>query len=135
MKFNRSAASNLDKMPRSTLDLPPKAYRVAWCSLYGVEAALIVIAKLPIIILFALNKKLRKKSLFLVISMAFADLMFGSVLTSLRIYFLGNSYQLWTAKLYKPLRHFCVVLISGERFYAIYWPLKHRTLTERAYFT
>ena len=147
MKFNRSAASNTDSMSRSSLDLPPKAYRIAWCSLYGVEAVLIVIANLLTIILFALNKKLRKKSLLFVISMAFADLMFGTLLP-LRIYFLGNRYQLWTARLYKPLRNFCDIsqkiflrvsltsaaLMSGERFYAIYWPLKHRTLTERAYY-
>ena len=141
MKFNRSAAS------RSSLDLPPKAYRIAWCSLYGVEALLIVITNSLTIILFVLNKKLRKKSLLFVISMAFADLMFGTVLP-LRIYFLGNRYQLWTARLYKPLRIFCDIsqmiflrvsltsaaLMSGERFYAIYWPLKHRALTERAYY-
>ena len=141
MKFNRSAAS------RSSLHLPPKAYRIAWCSLYGVEALLIVITNLLTIILFALNKKLRKKSLFFVISMAFADLMFGTVLP-LRIYFLGHRYQLWTARLYKPLRNFCDIslkiflrvsltsaaLMTGERFYAIYRPLKHRMLTERAYY-
>ena len=141
MKFNRSAAS------RSSLDLPPKAYRIAWCSLYGVEALLIVITNLLTIILFALNKKLRKKSMLFVISMAFADLMFGTVLP-LRIYFLGHRYQLWTARLYKPLRNFCDIslkiflrvsltsaaLMTGERFYAIYWPLKHRMLTERAYY-
>ena len=126
-------------------DLPSRTEEIVWCSAFALEAALIVIGNLLTIVVFAVNKKLRnKKSLFLVINMAFADLMFGAVALPLYIYFNGDDDQLWTATLpaYVSLI-FQVVssqaslisgfLISAERFYAIDWPLKHRTLTERAY--
>ena len=121
---------------------------VVWCCAFALEAALIVIGNLLTIVVFALNKKLRaKKSLFLVINMAFADLMFGAVALPLYIYFYGDDHQLWTATLPSYRKHVSLIfqvvskqaslisafLISAERFYAIYWPLKHRTMTERAY--
>ena len=64
------------------------------------------------------------------------------------VYFLaGTDYQLWTAKKNAPIFysfHFLdttfsqsslisAVFISCERFYAVYWPLKHKTLSTRAY--
>ena len=64
------------------------------------------------------------------------------------VYFLaGTDYQLWTAKKNAPIFysfHFLdttfsqsslisAVFISCERFYAVYWPLKHKTLSKRAY--
>ena len=79
--------------------------------------------------------------------MAFADLMFGAVALPLYIYFYGDDHQLWTATLPRYRKYVSLVfqvvskqaslisafLISAERFYAIHWPLKHRTVTERAY--
>ena len=95
-------------------------------------------------IFFAANKNLREKSLFLVINMACADLMLRAVSLPLYIYFVGADYHFRTAS---PLYIFfhivdtffsqasliSAVLISGERFYAIYWPLKHRTLSMKTY--
>ena len=67
----------------------------------------------------------------------------------LKIYLMsvGDYYQLWTGRqssafnvFYNILFTFCLqgslmsaALISCERFYAIYWPLKHRKLSMRAY--
>ena len=65
----------------------------------------------------------------------------------LYIYFLGGYYQLWTVRLNTTLFMFFNVnetlfpqvviisaaLISCERFYAVFWPLKHRTLSLREY--
>lgn len=98
--------------------------------------------------LFAVNKDLRKKSLVLVINMAFADLMLGAILMPFDIYlYTGDRYLLWTANSSTSLYIFheivAVVLyhaslisaafLSGERLYTILWPLKHRTLSMRAY--
>ena len=131
-----------------TEELPPKAEGIAWCGAFSLEAIFIIVGNLLTIVLFATNKKLRvKKSLFLVINMAFADLMFGVVVLPLHIYFTGDYYQLWSVKFYKPLSKFfrinqivflqaaliSAALISGERFCAICWPLKHRTLTVQTY--
>ena len=57
----------------------------------------------------------------------------------------GPDYQLWTAKAaHKSIFHFLNTtvsqsspvsagFISCERFYAVYWPLKHKTLSMRKY--
>ena len=132
----------------SSEDLPSKAEGLAFCTVFALEAVLIVTGNLLTIVLFARNKNLRKKSLFLVINMAFADLMLGTVGIPLYIYDIGSQgYFLWTAKMSTPFYNSVKVadtvfvqasiisatFISVERCYAIYWPLKHRTLSMRAY--
>ena len=97
---------------------------------------------------FALNKKLRKKSFFLVINMAIADVLLGAVsLPLLVILLVGPAYQLWQIEVNTSLLIFfnlldaifalasliSAVFISCERFFAIYKPLKHRTLSRKAY--
>ena len=74
--------------------------------------------------------------------MAFADLMVGAVSLPLYIYFgIEANYQLWRSRLHTVLLSYVFLaaslipaaLISGERFYAIYWPLKLLTLSMQAY--
>ena len=132
----------------SAEDLPSKAEGIALCSAFAVEAVFIVLGNLLTILLFAVYREFRKKSLFLVINMAFADLMLGAVSLPGHIYLLGEHYQLWSAsRLHTFLDNFFNItetvflqgsllfaaMISVERFYAIFWPLKHRTVTVRAY--
>ena len=113
------------------------------------ESGLIVGGNMLAIILFAKKKKLRKKSLFLVMNMATADVMLGAVALPLYVYLIVGPYynQLWTAKANTSMLYFYHFLdvtfsqsslisagfISCERFYAVYWPLKHKTLSTRAY--
>ena len=59
------------------------------CSAFILTSVFIVVGNLLTIVLFAVNKTLRKKSLFLVINMAFADLMLGTVLLPIHIYQVG----------------------------------------------
>ena len=148
--MTNSSAANLSSDNTSSSpaeDLPSKAEGIALCSAFALEAVFIVVGNLLAIVLSAVNKNLRKKSLFLVINMAFADLMLGTVVLPLHIYHLGDLYWMWTSSLYTSLYTSLLViqiiflqvslvsatLISVERFYAIYWPLKHRTLSKRAY--
>ena len=84
-------------------DLPSKAEGIALCSAFALEAVFIVVGNLLAIVLFAVNKNLRKKSLFFVINMAFADLMLGTVVLPLHIYHLGDHYSMWTSSLYTSL--------------------------------
>ena len=81
--------------------------------------------------------------------MAFADLMLGALVIPLYNYItLGmDFYKLWTGNVNLSLTYFygtvsfisleasllSAVFISCERFYAIYRPFKHRTLTVRTY--
>ena len=112
------------------------------------EAVLIVAGNFLTICLFAKEKKLRKKSLFLVVNMAFADLISGAVSLPLYVYTsIGPSYRLlktsykaldigWdvTDTTFSQTSLISAVSIALERFYAIYWPLKHRTLSTKAYY-
>ena len=107
----------------------------------------IVVGNLLTIVLFAVNRKLRKRSLFLVINMACADLMLGTVSLPIYIYGVGGDFQLWKSGWTMSLSIFfttfdtifslaslvSAAFISGERFYPIYWPFKHRTLSMRTY--
>ncbi|CAH3182137.1 unnamed protein product [Porites evermanni] len=119
---------------------------IAWSCTLATEAVVILVGNLLIIILFALNKKLRsKKSLYLVLNMAFADLFLGAVCLPMYIYFLLANGQVRVDEktptfftiiffVFAKASFITAALISCERFYAIYWPLKHRqTLSTRAY--
>ena len=83
-------------------------------------------------------------------NMAFADLMLGAFTLPFYIYLVGDAYQLWTAKYdfehmaYKIFytsfddtfllgSYISAASISCERFYAVFWPFKHRSLSTRTY--
>lgn len=123
-----------------------KAEAIVFCVCFALILISIVLGNLLTIILFVAKKRLRKKSLFLVVNMAFADLMLGAVSLQIYIYLLGKDH-LWKAQwstsserfyrffddLFMQLSLISASMISGERFYATYHPFKHRTLSQRAY--
>ena len=133
----------------SPVELFPSTVEGAvFCSVLATEAALIVASNLLTLFLFAVTKKLRKRSLFLVWSMACADLMIGTLSLPGYIYlYVGDQFMLWEPKVNLSLDIFFVAVevifspaslisaasISFERLYAVYWPLKHRTLSVRLY--
>ena len=116
---------------------PSKVEGIAWCIAFTLEALLIVLGNFLTLVLFAVNKRLRKRSLFLVINMAFADLLSGAVSLPILIYTIGAGFMLWKARLDKTFYGYQVfgqivvlqaplisaVLITCERFPAVYWPL------------
>ena len=118
---------------------------VAWCSAFAVVSFSIVMGNVLAIIVFALNKNLRKKSFLLVINMACADLMLGVLSLPLFIYQLGGDFELWPKQWNSSLNLFYRVtdtvcaqtsiitaaFIAIERFYATAWPLKHRSKARR----
>lgn len=139
---NNSSSASSDEL------FPSKVEGVAFCSVLATEAALIVASNLLTLFLFAVTKKLRKRSLFLVCSMACADLMIGTLSLPGYIYlYVGNQFMLWEANVDLSLDIFFPAVdvifsqaslisaasISFERLYAVYWPLKHRTLSIRVY--
>ena len=102
-----SATTCLNDTSRPTPDLPFKAEGIAWCIAFAFEAVLIVAGNLITIVLFGVNKTLRKKSLFLVINMAFADLMLEAVSIPIYVFFTGPRYELWTVRI-----HWCLFIFS-----------------------
>ena len=141
------SSTNTSTSPTMT-DTASKAQGIAMVTAFMFESGLIVMGNVLTLILFAREKKLRKKSLFLVMNMALADVMLGAVSLPLWVYFsAGPGCQLWTAKknaifsysfyfldtTFSQSSLISAVFISCERFYAVYWPLKHKTLSTRAY--
>ena len=122
-------------------ELLSEAQVIAWSCALASKAVVIVLGNLLTIVLFTFNKKLRnKKSLYLVINMAFADLVLGGAslplfvylitATRSRLYFSAFPTFLKIIFTVSSMASFTTAaLISAERFYAIFWPLKHRTLT------
>ena len=142
---NISGTTDSQNEPSSTAgEFLSKAQVIAWCFAFSSETVLAVVGNLLTIAIFPFNKKLRtKKSLYLVMNMAFADLLFAGVCFPVRIYSLAahKHFQfrrsstifrvIYTAS---PQASFITaVLMAAERFYAIHWPLKHRTISMRAW--
>ena len=120
---------------------------IVLCTAFILSSMFIIVGNLLSIVLFAVNRSLRKRSLILVINMAFADLMLGTVALPIYIYYVGAHFQLWNGgrlvfwytlylivdTFFKLASSISVAFISGERLYETYWPLKHRTLAMRTY--
>ena len=78
------------------MDFPSRAEEIVVCSALLFEALFIVTGNLVTIVFFALEKELRKrKSSFLVINMAFADVMLGAVSVPF-FFFLKVGFQPWS---------------------------------------
>ena len=141
-RANNTSSSSLQ------YSVPSQVEGITLSVVFLLEAVLIVAGNFLTIGLFAKEKKLRKKSLFLAVNMAFADLM--SVAVSLPVYVytsIGPSYRLWktsynaldidwdvTDTTFSQASLISPVFLAFERFYSIYWPLKHRTLSTKAYY-
>ena len=149
--MNKTTAVNISRDNRSGLsgNIPSKAESIVWCCVFVLASAMIVIENILTIVLFVGNKKLRKKSLFLIINMAVADLMLGALSLPFYIYEIGEvGYHLWRRSTDIYLAYIggiadnvptvaslvSATSISCERFYALHWPFKQRSLSERAYF-
>ena len=118
---------------------------IAWSCALALEAVFIFLENSLTIVLSTFNKKLRnKKNLHLVMNMAFADLVWGGASLPLFVYLVtATRSRLYFSEFPTfPQIIFTVssmasfntaALISAERFYAVFWPLKHRTLSTREY--
>ena len=144
MKNTSATAVSHVESPLQTEESLSKAQVIAWSCALTWEAAFIALGNLLTIVIFAVVKKLRvKKSLYLVINMAFADLALGSVCLPISVFIIVTRHQLTIETspfflkiiivVFAQVSYISAALISAERFYAIYWPLKHRTLSARAY--
>lgn len=124
-----------------------KAEGIALSSLFIMASFFIVAGNFLTIVLFALSKKLRKRSLFLVMNMAVSDLLLGAVCLPIYICVNGDDLRLgkvttnhdlffsylFVDALFSQVSLISAVLISLERFHAICWPFRHRALSMRAY--
>ena len=143
-KMNFTLEANItNNAPGPETVATSKAEGIAWCSAFILTTLLVVAGNLFTIILFAANKSLRRESLFLVINMAFADLMLGTLSMPGYIFFIGEyNFQLWTERMSPFLDYahdivdtffmraslISAAMISGERYFAIGSPYKYKRL-------
>ena len=148
--MENTSSANMSKeveitSPTNTLS---RSEGIAWSSVFFLFSFFIVVGNILKIVLFAANKRARKKSLFLVINMAFADLLLGAFCLPVYIYItIKSGYQLsmtnvnWKLTEVYQISHnislrvslISAAFISCERFYAIYRPFRHRRVTVRTY--
>ena len=107
-----------------TRSFPSKEEGIALCSALILSSVLIIAGNLLTLVLFAVTKPLRRKSLFLVMNMAFADLMLGAFTLPFYIFVVGGFDGMFLLGSY-----ILAASISCERFYAVFWPFKHRSLS------
>ena len=131
MSFTRGSRST-SVISSKMREFLSQAQGIALVIAFMVESGLIFAENMLAIILFAQEKKLRKKSLFLVMNLAIADVMFGAETLPLYVYLIvGPDYHLWTAKsifyfLDATFSEFSLIsagFISCERYYAVFWAL------------
>ena len=150
MNVSTGTSANNTSASYTPYSVPSRVEGITVSVFFLLEAFLIVAGNFVTIGLFAKEKKLRKKSLLLIVNMAFADLISGAVCLPLYVYLcIGPMYRLWKSDTsYKTLRIgwdvvdttfseaslISAVCIACERFYAIFRPLKHRTLSTKAYY-
>ena len=95
--------------PWSSKVLPSKVEGIALCAGFILSFVFIVVGNLLVIVLFAVNRRLRKRCLLLVINMAFADLMLGNLTLPIYIYRVGKSFQLWNGGSSMPMLFFYLI--------------------------
>ena len=118
------SSTNTSTSPTMT-DTPSKAQGTAVVTAFMFESAIIVMGNMLVIILFArIKKKLRKKSLFLVMNMALADVMLGAVSLPLYVYLIvGPEHEFIFHFLDTTFSQSSLIsagFISCERFYAVF---------------
>ena len=116
-------------------------WNVLWSLCFGLSSFLIIVGNaLSISILF--KRRLRKRPHFLLISLAFADLLVGLLAVPLYImkqadipHFSSTTYSVFLCvDMFAGLSSvFTLAAISLERLHAIVRPLRHRQLTLRSY--
>ncbi|XP_073255115.1 adenosine receptor A1-like [Porites lutea] len=113
-------------------------WNVFWSLCFGLLSFLIIVGNaLSISILF--KRKLRKRPHYLLISLAFADLLVGLIPVPLYIIIQYSRYRIFglvytRGDMFAGLSSvFTLAAISLERLHAIARPLRHRQLTLRSY--
>ena len=102
---------------------------------YALESLLIIVGNAFTIFVFWTRRHTLKRTGYLLINLAVADLLVG-VSTVIEIIKQSKHYDtLFSAFQYvcSCASVFCLVTISLERVYAIIWPLRHRTASSYAY--
>ena len=134
--------------PPTAVHRLPRSQGIAYAAAFAVEALFTIIGNLVVLAVFGKNSQLRRrKSHWLLINQAVADLLAGLIVLPVGLYYLALYFDLWQS--YIDLYLFLVVdtimlllifaslynllVIALERTYATFRPMKHRALSARNY--
>ena len=119
---------------------------IAWPTVYGIEAVAIIVLNALTAIIYLKVHSLRKGSMYLVISLAVADMLVGGLLI-FDGWFLGRDCNFWTSDLNRPSNFVVIALfrlvplasltnlaaISLERTHATFRPFAHRVTKKKIF--
>ena len=132
---NSSNATGIPPMPQS----PARSYQVdiAFVVVFCILAFMMVFANSLVIGAFRVNRRLRTTSNTLLMSLATADILIGTISVPLYVY-VSITYDYQLRRVYRIFDIICGVssvlnltVISLERCYALIYPLKHRNISKR----
>ena len=114
---------------------------IASVTVYGIEAVTIVMLNALTIIVYLKERSLRKRSMYLVINQAVADMLVGATLIYICL-FMGHMCELWNLAIslfvslctVSPLASLINLgAISLERTHATFRPFKHRLIKKKIF--
>ncbi|XP_031550057.1 histamine H2 receptor-like [Actinia tenebrosa] len=110
---------------------------IIWSAIFSVLDFLIVVFNLATIVTFIINRHLRRRSVYCLINLAVADMLFGALIMPsdvifnlTDIYFVEGQY-IYCIFMVSSL--FSLVLVSLDRVYATFFPFQHRTTRLKTY--
>ncbi|XP_068683653.1 adenosine receptor A3-like [Montipora foliosa] len=118
-----------------------------WCSLFLVEAIIIIALNILTVIVFIKKRCFRRRSTYLLINLSLADLCVGALVIPTSVFRRGNIFGLWRIEMSDAVRFSTfgidtlffgcslafLVSISIERLHAMRNPMRHRLLSSSSY--
>ncbi|XP_029209263.2 opsin-VA-like [Acropora millepora] len=119
---------------------------IAWLTVLGIETVAIVALNVVTIIVYLKERRLRKRSMYLVINQAVVDMFVGASVIS-QCWVLGSTCQFWTIHYSRVLSSSVIFVlwifptaslinlaaISLERTHATFRPFKHRLVKKKIF--
>ena len=142
---NHSQKLNLTSF--SALFTPGQSECIAWLTVLGIEGVAMVTLNALVIIIYLRERSLRKRSMYLVINQAVADMFVGG-LVIIYFWFLGSGCAFWAidnssiafsvvSNVFHEFFTLASVLnlaaISLERTHATFRPFKHRLVKKKVF--
>lgn len=136
--------SNNTSGPSNSTYIEADKHVITWCVMYAMVAVAIIVNNGAAIAAFRNSRLLRKFGNYFLVNLAVADLMVGAIALPMYIHLIYN----YNTPMLKPVQTFhtavdvfsgmasvfTLTVISIERVYAIYCPLRYRSLSKAAYF-
>ena len=144
MASNSSLASHNITSPKHQRS-PPTSSCIPWCAVLSIECLAIVILNITTITVFVKQRQLQRKSTYLIIHLAIADLLVGAISGPMQVHAIiaecyGKIWDITFSRISLAIRPFFpfaslvnLAFISLERVHATYRPFKHRLIKKWLY--